>query len=152
MRSVLAIQRQRITPGRYRHCSRNSCSRPEIAAMPRFACSPIAGRHVEKNLREIVLLQFPGNDISVEVIGNRNSTPPKPASAASLKRSRNGTSLNIVDRLAAKRGIIYLLPDWQSFGLQRKPQCRNFRISVQAIMAFRSRVPRERRAQSGARW
>src|SRR3954470_20344738 len=37
--------------------------------------------------------------------GNRNSTAVKPAFAAASKRSRNGTSLNIIVRLAAKRGI-----------------------------------------------
>src|SRR5687768_1975535 len=38
--------------------------------------------------------------------GDMNSTPRKPARAAAPKRSRNGTSLNIIDRLAAKRGIV----------------------------------------------
>src|SRR5579863_2149768 len=37
--------------------------------------------------------------------GNRNSTPSKRALRAAAKRSRNGTSLNIMDRLAASRGI-----------------------------------------------
>jgi hypothetical protein len=30
----------------------------------------------------------------------------KPALAAASKRSRNGTSVNIIERLAAKRGIL----------------------------------------------
>src|SRR5579863_9389837 len=35
-----------------------------------------------------------------------NSTALKPASAAASKRSRNGSSVNSIERLAAKRGMM----------------------------------------------
>src|SRR5258705_10083938 len=37
--------------------------------------------------------------------GNRNSTAENPACAAAPKRSRNGTSVNIIERFAANFGI-----------------------------------------------
>src|ERR1035438_2844286 len=41
--------------------------------------------------------------------GNRYSTPVKPASLAASKRSRNGTSVNTIDRLAANLGMLHFL-------------------------------------------
>ncbi|MNJ73798.1 hypothetical protein D3C77_706390 [compost metagenome] len=41
--------------------------------------------------------------------GKRYSTPLKPASAAALKRARKSCSVNSMDRLAAKRGMLCLL-------------------------------------------
>jgi hypothetical protein len=59
-----------------------------------FAGIPIAGRQIEQRLRQTVGAQALADLFAV-----------KPAFAAASKRSRNGTSLNIMVRLAAKRGI-----------------------------------------------
>jgi hypothetical protein len=40
-------------------------------------------------------------------VGEQNSTASKPALAARSKRSRNGTSVNSIVRLAAKRGMAF---------------------------------------------
>jgi hypothetical protein len=70
---------------------------------------PIARRQVEQRLRQAVFAQPLADGPCRMVIGKQEFDRGEARLRRRLKRSRNGTSLNIKERLAAKRGIIYLL-------------------------------------------
>src|SRR3954471_15969085 len=88
--------------------ARNSSTRSGRIAMPRSPASQFpGGRLCSTSFRPLAssraLISAAGNGY-----GKRNSTSRKPARAARSKRSRNGTSLKSIVRLAANRGMSLL--------------------------------------------
>jgi hypothetical protein len=76
-----------------------------MAADAALAGVPVAGRSIDQHLLQSVCLEQFRDHRRVMRVGNQHSTPPNPARAAAAKRSRNGCSVNSIDRLAAKPGM-----------------------------------------------
>jgi len=66
-----------------------------------LAAGPIAGHGVEQRETQAIALEPLGDRLGRVVVGNRNSTPVKPARAAASNRSRKPMSWNIMLKLAA---------------------------------------------------
>ena len=66
---------------------------------------PIAGRQVEQRLRQAVAMQAGADLFRRMFIGKQEFDGRKAGPGGGVEAVRNGTSLNIIERLAAKRGI-----------------------------------------------
>src|SRR6266540_2505511 len=73
--------------------------------MPRSPPAQSPGGMLKRTLRRRAARSRAATSSGGWSYGKRNSTASKPASAAAVKRWRNGTSLNIIVRLAANLGI-----------------------------------------------
>ena len=93
-------------PQRRRHARGEIVFAPGQRRQTAVALLPVAGRHVEQHHVELLRLHARRDLLGLVVYGNANSTARNPACAASVKRSRNGTSVNRNERLAENRGIV----------------------------------------------
>lgn len=88
-------------PGRCLRVLRAHVREGRIIPIPRIN---ISGSGIEQRQCQMVLLQLLLDLQGGVVIGNRNSTASNPAFRAAAAFNK-GTSVNIMDKLAAKRGI-----------------------------------------------
>src|ERR1700734_2501366 len=77
--------------------------------MPRSPAAQLPAGILNKTISVPADFAFEATSSGECSYGKRNSTALKPASDAALNRSRKGTSLNIMVRFAANRGILFTL-------------------------------------------
>src|SRR3984957_17150745 len=90
-----------------RNPSRNSCSRPGNAAMPRSPAFQSPGGELKSTWRRPCSLSRAASVATGYSYGKRYSTAAKPSRASAAKRSRKLCSVYIIVKLAAKRGMAF---------------------------------------------